>query len=88
MEFAKKDKEFLVQQIDMINPDIIVCGGTFWPYFEIYNGNTSMEEKSKFLWNHGKRIVIQFKHPGYKLIKGGAKTLYNQLKDILQPLTP
>ena len=84
MDFALRDQDFLRRQIDLIDPAIVLCGGTFWPYHAIYSGNTTMHKASDRVWCHGKRQVIDFKHPGNWQHKGGAAGLYNELLKILK----
>ena len=82
--FAVKDRVFLAKQIEAINPDIILCGSTFWSYHPIYNGNNTIEKIDNRLYAHGKRKIIDFYHPGYYAFKGGEIGLYNMLKEVLK----
>lgn len=77
IEYAKKDKEFLKEQIDLINPNIILCGNTFESYKTIYDNDAKMAEQLNYLWldnaeidayvcSHRKRMIISFYHPSYR----------------------
>ena len=64
--YAKADKEFLKEQILLINPDIIFCGGTF-EYLKIIFENKKIlsltnKNKRNFL-KFDKRLIIDFYHP-------------------------
>lgn len=68
LEYAKNDKEFLKQQIDILEPDIVVCCGNIDWYDTIYEGNYEFEEKlsvidNKSCWLVDNRLVIDFVHP-------------------------
>ncbi len=92
---AIKDKDFLTKQIDLINPDIVLCANTFWSYHPIYNGNETIKQisESEIFYTHKNRIIINFSHPGLpagnkdvklynKLLKGLKETpIYNLLKN-------
>jgi len=89
--YAKKDKIYLRQQIELINPQLIICGGTFDYYQIIYDNNVNQKievlagvkppKKNSFV--HNNRIVIDFYHPGYKLNKGGTETLFDEFLNLL-----
>ena len=61
---AIEDQVFLTKQIDLINPDIVVCANTFWAYHPIYNGNETIDRVSELIHTHNNRIIIKFAHPG------------------------
>jgi len=73
-KFAKEDKDFLKKQIEIINPHIIFCGGTFDSYEIMYDYEQMTEiqrisfvksgktyKESCFL--HNNRLVIDYFHP-------------------------
>lgn len=70
MNYAVNDKEYLMKQIDLINPDVIYCGGTIDFYNEIYSDSIMISDKVHESKN---RIVIDFLHlahrRGYKTFK-------------------
>lgn len=81
-EFAKSDGPLLVEQIDLINPDIIFCNNvTFVSYKYIYN--VSMEKLNDICYKHKNRLILKYKHPSYFQISGGRETLFNNLKKAL-----
>lgn len=66
-EYAGKDRDFLRQQIDIINPDIIFCGNTIDCFDVIYNEDSTLlceKEKCK-IWQWEKLKVVDFWHPSY-----------------------
>lgn len=81
--FAEKDKGFLCEQISSINPDIILCGGTFEFYKTIFS-NSILNKISTGLWKDGNRFIIDFNHPGHWQFPGGQRGLYDKLKNILK----
>jgi hypothetical protein len=64
--YAKKDKEFLKEQITLINPDIIFCGSTF-NYLkiifdkEIFQPISNKNKRNFYKLNN--RLIIDFFHP-------------------------
>jgi hypothetical protein len=83
LNFAQKDKELLLEQIDLINPDVIFCSKvTFKAYKHIYEGN--IEEINRICFKHNGRLVINFFHPSFFQISGGRETIFNSLKEALE----
>lgn len=67
-KYAKEDQELLKQQIEIINPDIIICGNTLNSFDLIYNYTYEIEETLVTIdkvtaWNIDNRFVIDFYHP-------------------------
>ena len=66
-DFAKKDKSFLRKQIDIINPDIILCCNTETSYDIIYDDVEFEQLCDKndgcCCWKFDNRLVIEFWHP-------------------------
>ncbi|MBI5591821.1 MAG: hypothetical protein HY881_15220 [Deltaproteobacteria bacterium] len=62
-KYAINDKDYLRRQIDIINPDIIVCCSTFkfCPY--IFN---EIEPISERLFKTGNKWLIDFEHPSQR----------------------
>ena len=82
-KFAKEDKDFLTREIDIINPNIVICGKTFRSYRCIYNENEKIVKITDKIYKHKNRIIIDFYHPGWWQCKGGQEALYNKLKNIV-----
>ncbi|MFN4971404.1 MAG: hypothetical protein ACK5GX_00070 [Bacteroidota bacterium] len=61
----RTDKEVILNQIDIINPDVIICGGTYkiltkeYPFDILKNSNNEYRNGNK------KRIFIPTYHPSY-----------------------
>jgi len=83
MSYAKTDRGYLRREIDIVDPHIVVCGRTFWPYHAIYDGNNSIRQVTDRLHMHGNRVVIDFYHPGWWECPGGQRGLYGRLKTVL-----
>lgn len=70
MKFAEQDKLYLKGQIDLINPDVILCGYTCDAYADHIYREDQWEELYKIespkkcsLFKHKNRLVIDFYHP-------------------------
>jgi hypothetical protein len=84
--YAKRDSQLLQEQIELINPNIILCGGTFDAYEDgIYENEKDkitheyygvLENISASIYNHKKRTILNFYHPSYTK---SPETLYNLL---------
>ena len=74
--FADRDKTFLRDQIEIIQPDVVVCCGTGDAYESIIYGNeawkpiessqvsfTNDENNTRQCYSHRGRLVIDFYHP-------------------------
>lgn len=83
-EYARKDKDFLKEQIELINPHIILCGKTGDAYSDDIYGEEKWDEiviKERCgCYRHRERLVIDFWHPSSRL---GAEYLFNLLSDLL-----
>ena len=67
-DYAFKDKILLRQQIDLINPDIVICCSTFDCYDVIYDYSYDNEEELVQIekcgcWKLNNRLVVDFYHP-------------------------
>jgi len=80
-EYLVHDKLRLKRQIDLINPDIILCGKMFNYYKALYSNEKfeKIEETTK-CYMHNDRLVIDFWHFANR---GGKQDTYMELCDIL-----
>lgn len=63
-EYIKKDKELLREQIDLINPQIIICGYTFGHFKKLWSGkDIEPFGKTGLVYKVGKYFVIDWWHP-------------------------
>jgi hypothetical protein len=83
-QFAEKDKEFLEKQFAEINPEVVLCCGTFYAYKIVYSHTKDIVKISDGIYKHGSRLIIEFYHPGYFAYKGGQSGLYRKLSEILK----
>ena len=94
INYARKDKDLLKEQIDALNPQIIICcgSGTSDAYDLIYDETYQINEEliqigNKKCWNLNNRLVIDFYHPstfpGY--MEEGAQDvqLFEMLRDMM-----
>ena len=67
--YAKSDKDgaLLKKQIDIIDPNIVICGNTMDSYDLIYyddeNYNLRVEKNKCKIWEWSDRLVVDFWHP-------------------------
>jgi hypothetical protein len=61
-KYTEKDKKFLIQQIELINPDIILCGYTFNHLKELL-GEVKPVPNTEWIYKYGDRLIIDFWHP-------------------------
>lgn len=75
--------DFIKQEIEILDPDIIVCGGgsSIIKDFVKENIYTDIERVNSWIYyskQHNK-VVINSYHPSYGYIKGGSKTIYQNM---------
>jgi hypothetical protein len=86
IQYALNDREFLIEQIEIINPQIIICGGTFEEYRDfIYKGEINDNNMIKYrcddsidssVWCHRNRKIFYFYHPSCRF---SPEDLYSNL---------
>ena len=59
LSYAIADKEFLVRQIELINPDVIYCGGTLESFMKLFEYETI----NRHIYTSNKRLIISHHHP-------------------------
>lgn len=61
--YARKDKQFIQRQIELIAPDVVICGYTWryvedwWPVRPLFDG----------VYRTGHRVFVNFWHPSYRI---------------------
>jgi hypothetical protein len=83
-EYAEKDKVYLEKQFSEINPEVVLCCGTFYAYKIIYCHTNDIVQINDRVYKHGNRLIIDYYHPAYWAYKGGASGLYDKLCEILR----
>lgn len=89
--FAKRDANFIREEIEIINPEIILCCGTF-EYLRdiIYKGELTDNHQIKYVyderidcssWKMGNRMILYFYHPSYRNVSN--EELYNILSKLI-----
>jgi hypothetical protein len=78
LNYIEADKSYIEKQIELVNPQIILCGGTY----SLYNKICPSEPVSSgvYLSNDG-RLIIEFYHPSNRK---GYENCYNELHQILR----
>ena len=76
-------KDFIKQEIEILNPDIIVCGGgsSIIKNFVKEKIYTDIEKTNNWIYYSKKnnKVVIDSYHPSYWQIGGGSKTIYERM---------
>jgi hypothetical protein len=85
-EMANRDAKYLCKQLDIIEPDIVLCGGVYDIARNVFPEIKSLDlKKSQAGFDVKGRLWISFYHPGYsRFMKGGQKELYRQLQAIIR----
>ncbi len=60
---AERDKELILEQLEIINPDIVVCGGTFHLIKDILITNSDPIDKDRRCYRINDTFWIDFCHP-------------------------
>lgn len=88
MNYAEKDSAFLREQIEIINPHVILCGYTGDCLDKIYPDATwiklnsiSKEKKKVDAYSHQNRLVLDFYHPAPRT---GSESLFYLLQELIQ----
>lgn len=76
LDYVKDDCDFLQRQIELINPEIIVCGRTFNFYKELF----STQLISENVYRTKNRLIIDFYHPACRI---GYNETFHRLTDII-----
>ena len=67
LKYAVDDKDYIIEQIELINPDVIYCAGTFDFYKKIDKNYRKVSER---IYKSNDRIIIDYLHlahrKGYK----------------------
>ncbi|MCW3805739.1 hypothetical protein [Plebeiibacterium marinum] len=84
LEYANRDKQLLVSQIELINPDIVFCNSVTLKVYLIMYGD-QLTKLNDICYKHNNRLILNFRHPSYFQIAGGRQThfsdLYNAIDD-------
>ncbi|WP_236896362.1 uracil-DNA glycosylase family protein [Clostridium beijerinckii] len=63
--YLDSDKEKLLEQLELINPDVIICGGTYKEYCRL-NGvkpYTGMKKITDWTYTFNGKLVFDYIHP-------------------------
>lgn len=87
--YAIRDRDFIIEQIELINPDVILCGKTGEIYGDDIYGDEPWDEliniKGKSFgsvscYKHRNRLIIDFYHPSYW---AGSSELFDSLNRMI-----
>lgn len=82
-EHAKKNKELWVREIEIIQPDIVICGGTFDIIQDILDFETKTCGSGAKIGKALNTTFVDFYHPMYRI---SPKILYAYFKETMQSL--
>ena len=82
VEHTKKNKYLLLEEIKIINPDIIICGGTFWIIEKVFNDFKVEESKCGVHYAvYNEKVFLDFVHPAYQVKHA---MMYSYFKDCMK----
>jgi hypothetical protein len=73
----------LIEQINMINPDVIIGGVTWVSSWKILFGKENIERIDKWILNWNGKYIIDYYHPS---ARKSNEELYSLLKGIVQKI--
>lgn len=82
-EHAEKNKELWMKEIEIIHPDVVVCGGTFSIIQEILGFEATPCGSGVLTGKALNTLFIDFYHPMYRI---SPKVLYAYFKETMQSL--
>lgn len=82
-EHAQKNKELWVREIEIIQPDVVICGGTFDIIQDILGFETTTCDSGAKIGKAVNTTFIDFYHPMYRI---SPKILYAYFKETMQSL--
>ena len=63
IQLAQHDQVFLSQEIELIDPDIILCGGVYGSIKHIWENQSAFKHLTKRVHSWGNRLIIDYWHP-------------------------
>ncbi|MBS1666725.1 MAG: hypothetical protein JST58_05045 [Bacteroidetes bacterium] len=88
INYAKRDRSYLKEQIDLISPQVVFCCSTIDSYDIIYEDSPedillAREGNVKCWKQSNNRLIVDFYHPSYNKFPGGPKALFDLLCKLL-----
>ena len=81
IEYARRDKDLLIEQIDLISPNVIFCNNATFISYKILYGELEAINDNCFI--HNNRLIIKYYHPSYFQISGGRETHFYNIRNFL-----
>lgn len=82
-ECALRDKDFISQEIEIINPKVIICGGTYYIMEELFSLNSSECSSGAKIGSYRDRVFVDMPHPRARVSK---QVLYAYFKETMLDL--
>jgi hypothetical protein len=84
LNYVKNDRDFLLKQIELINPDVIFCCETIRYAEELFPGLLNISNR---LYANGKTLFISYMHPSKKYgFENGFDDISSIMKGLKVPL--
>lgn len=82
-DYGRRDRDFLLEEIEIINPDVVICGGTFTMIKEIYGLNIQECCTGVLYSTHKNKLFIDMPHPRARV---GKNVVYTYFKETMLEL--
>lgn len=94
LQATDKGKDFIVAELGIINPNLVICGGTFYNaklLFDISDEQVKMLPAGAHYFITGNTLYLEFIHPMWysvnrNILFAYAKTVFNDLRPILDQI--
>jgi hypothetical protein len=80
---ALDNKNLWMKEIEIINPDVVICGGTFSIIQEIVGFDATKCDSGALIGRHKNTLFVDFYHPMYRI---SPKVLYAYFKETMKSL--
>jgi len=88
---AINNHDFLLEQIEIVDPELIICGGTYWVFKETFDQSsiqTGILPTGTHYFLHNKKLYLEFPHPMWynvdrKILFAYAKEVFTEVRKLL-----
>ncbi|MEO3947886.1 hypothetical protein [Gorillibacterium sp. CAU 1737] len=83
---AFANKALLLQELEIIAPDLVICGGTFDVICEVLGVPYTHSDSGARVARYPNMLLVEFLHPGFYMLS--PKILYAYFKEVMTHLPP
>jgi hypothetical protein len=83
-ESAIENRELIIKELEIINPDLFVCGGNFDIVCELLDIKFSYSKSGARIAKFKEKLLIEFLHPGFYMLS--PKIMYAYFKEVMNNL--